>query len=112
MEIIKSKYSSKVIMTLILLAVSTMLLSLFLLQIFISILFLLFLFDFYQSKKKSFDIFSKLVLVFLLVRITTSFLSENPSESYSALVREIYFYLSFFSFSLFLKTLSEESLKK
>ena len=112
MELIKSKYSNKVIMTLILLTVSTMLLSLFLLQIFISILFLLFLFDFYQSKKKTFDIFSKLVLVFLLVRITTSFFSENPSESYSALVREIYFYLSFFSFSLFLKTLSEESLKK
>jgi len=84
--------------------------SLFLLQIFAGILFILWLFEKNGSKKKAFDIFSLLIVIFGLVRVASILLSDYPEESYQSFYKEALFYCSFFAMQFYFKAFDSDKL--
>ena len=89
-----------------------MMLSLFLLQLFAGLLSILWLFESIENKKKAFDIFTLVIVIFGAVRIITIIFSQFPSDSVQSYYKDALFYLSFFSFSYYLKALGKEKIEK
>lgn len=108
---VTSRFNHNISYFLIIAVVISFLLSLALLQVFAGALCLLWLFEKWNEKKKTFDIFSKIFLVYLVVRLAALVFSEFPAVSVQILYKEILFYLCFFSFSFYLKTFEIEKIK-
>jgi len=89
-----------------------MMLSLFLLQLFAGLLSILWLFESIENKKKAFDIFTLLIVIFGAVRILSILFSQYPSESVQSYYKDALFYFSFFSFSFYIKALGKEKTEK
>ncbi len=87
-------------------------LSLFLLQLFAGLLSILWLFESMENKKKAFDIFTLLIVIFGFVRILSIVFSQFPSDSVQSYYKDALFYLSFFSFSFYMKVLGKAHLEK
>ncbi len=92
--------------------VCSMMLSLFLLQLFAGLLSILWLFESIENKKKAFDIFTLLILIFGAVRILSIVLSQFPSDSVQSYYKDALFYFSFFAFSFYLKAMRKDKLEK
>ncbi len=108
---VTSRFNSNISYFLIIAVVVSFLLSLALLQLFAAALCLLWIFEKWNEKKNAFDIFSKVFLIYLVVRLAALVLSEFPEVSVQILYKEILFYLCFFSFSFYLKALDVEKIK-
>lgn len=109
--IVTSRFNSHISYTLIIAVVITFLLSLALLQVFAGALCLLWLLEKWNEKKKAFDVFSKIFLIFLIVRLAALIFSEFIGVSVQILYKEVLFYLCFFSLSFYLKTFDYEKIK-
>ena len=72
---------------------------------------LLWIFEKWNEKNNALDIFSKVFLIYLVVRLAALVFSEFPEVSVQILYKEILFYLCFFSFSFYLKALDVEKIK-
>lgn len=108
---VTSRFNSNISYFLIIAVVVSFLLSLALLQLFAASLCLLWIFEKWNEKKNAFDIFSKVFLIYLVVRLAALVFSEFPVVSVQILYKEILFYLCFFSFSFYLKALDVEKIK-
>ena len=108
---VTSRFNSNISYFLIIAVVVSFLLSLALLQLFAASLCLLWIFEKWNEKKNAFDIFSKVFLIYLVVRLAALVFSEFPEVSVQILYKEILFYLCFFSFSFYLKALDVEKIK-
>jgi len=109
--IVTSRFNSHISYILIIAVVITFLLSLALLQVFAGALCLLWLFEKWNEKKKAFDVFSKIFLIYLIVRLAALIFSEFIGVSVQILYKEVLFYLCFFSLSFYLKTFDYEKIK-
>lgn len=109
--IVTSRFNSHISYILIIAVVITFLLSLALLQVFAGALCLLWLLEKWNEKKKAFDVFSKIFLIFLIVRLAALIFSEFIGVSVQILYKEVLFYLCFFSLSFYLKTFDYEKIK-
>lgn len=108
---VTSRFNSNISYFLIIAVVVSFLLSLALLQLFAGVLCLLWIFEKWNEKKNAFDIFSKVFLIYLVVRLAALVFSEFPEVSVQILYKEILFFLCFFSFSFYLKALDVEKIK-
>lgn len=106
--LIKSRYSEKIIFTLLSILAVNFVLSLFVMQLAAALLFIIWLFENKSEKKKSFDSLTAFILVFGLVRLITIFLSEFPQSSYESLYKEALFYTSAVAIPFYLKTLEKK----
>ncbi len=82
--------------------------SLFLLQVFAYIVAFLWLFEYNKEKKKSFDLLTVAVISFGIVRLITAYFSEYPKATSEIYLKELLFYLFFFSANFYLKLFSSE----
>lgn len=108
---VTSRFNSNISYFLIIAVVVSFLLSLALLQLFAASLCLLWIFEKWNEKKNAFDIFSKVFLIYLVVRLAALVFSEFPEVSVQILYKEVLFYLCFFSFSFYFKSLDVEKIK-
>lgn len=108
---VTSRFNSNISYFLIIAVVVSFLLSLALLQVFAGALCLLWIFEKWNEKKNAFDIFSKVFLIYLVVRLAALVFSEFPEVSVQILYKEVLFYLCFFSFSFYFKSLDVEKIK-
>ena len=108
---ITSRYNRNLYFYLLIASVCSFLLSLFLLQLFVGALSILWIFDKFSEKKKAFDIFSKVFLIFLAVRLISILFSSYPAESNQAYYKDALFYFGFFSFDFYLKVLDKKRIK-
>ncbi len=108
---ITSRFNQNLYFYLLIASVCSFLLSLFLLQLFVGVLSFLWIFEKFSEKKKAFDIFGKLILIFLLVRIISILFSHYPGDSNQAYYKDALFYFGFFSFDFYLKTLDKKRVK-
>jgi len=109
-QMIKSRFNSRIILTLLIVLSISFVLSLFIMQLAAGILFVLWLFEKHEQRKKAFDIILKFILVFGLVRLITIFLSEFPQNSYESIYKEGLFYTSAVAIPFYLKTLDKKSI--
>ncbi|MFO7448250.1 MAG: hypothetical protein R6W90_17965, partial [Ignavibacteriaceae bacterium] len=107
---IESKFDRRITYYLFAAAVCSFLISLFLLQLFAGLLVIFWLFEKNKNKRKAFDYFSLLILLFGLLRIVSILLSSFPEESIQSLYKEALFYLGFFAFNFYLKVFEEDKL--
>ena len=108
---VTSRFNHNISYFLIIGVVVSFLLSLALLQVFAGALCLLWIFEKWIEKKNAFDVFSKVFLIYLVVRIAALIFSEFPEVSVQILYKEVLFYLCFFSFSFYLKSFDVEKIK-
>ena len=108
---ITSRFNQNLYFYLLIASVSSFLLSLFLLQLFAVLLSILWIFDKFSEKKKAFDIFGKVIFIFLVVRIISILFSSYPGDSNQAYYKDALFYLGFFSFDFYLKALDKKRIK-
>ena len=108
---ITSRFNQNLYFYLLVVSICSFLLSLFLLQLFVGALSILWIFDKFSEKKKAFDIFSKVILIFLVVRIISILFSSYPGDSNQAYYKDALFYLGFFSFDFYLKALDKKRIK-
>lgn len=108
---VTSRFNSNIFYFLIIAVVVSFLLSLALLQVFAGALCLLWIFEKWNEKKNAFDIFSKVFLIYIVVRLAALVFSEFPEVSVQILYKEVLFYLCFFSFSFYFKSLDVEKIK-
>lgn len=108
---VTSRFNPNISYFLIIGVVVSFLLSLALLQVFAGALCLLWIFEKWIEKKNAFDVFSKVFLIYLVVRIAALIFSEFPEVSVQILYKEVLFYLCFFSFSFYLKSFDVEKIK-
>ena len=108
---ITSRFNQNVHFYLLVASVCSFLFSLFLLQLFVGALSVLWIFDKFSEKKKAFDIFSKVIFIFLVVRIISILFSSYPGDSNQAYYKDALFYFGFFSFDFYLKTLDKKRIK-
>jgi O-antigen ligase len=108
---ITSRFNQNLYFSLLIASVCSFLLSLFLLQLFVGVLSVLWIFEKFSEKKKAFDIFGKLIFIFLVVRAISIFFSFYPGDSSQAYYKDALFYLGFFSFDFYLKTLDKKRVK-
>jgi O-antigen ligase len=106
--LIESRYSEKIIFTLLSLLAISFVLSLFVMQLAAALIFILWIFEKKSEKKKAFDTIVAFVLIFGLVRLITIFLSEFPQSSYESLYKEALFYTTAVSVPFYLKTLQKK----
>ncbi len=92
-------------------AVSSFLLSLVLLQLFLGLLVILWLTEKNSEKKKAFDRFGVLILIFLTVRILSVVFSEYPELSVELLYKDALFYLGFFAMNFYFKAFMDEQVR-
>lgn len=109
---ISSRFSEKIYYPILIASACSILVSLFLLELFFILMTILWLFEKFEDKKKSFDIFHVAVLVFGFFRILSILFSQFPSVSYQALYKNALFYLSFFSLSYYFKVIGYEKIIK
>lgn len=107
-NLIKSRFSEKIIFTLLSLFAVSFVLSLFVMQLAGALLFILWLFEKKDEKRKAFDTITAFILIFGLVRLITIFLSEYPKSSYESLYKEALFYTTATSLPFYLKTLGKK----
>ncbi|MFZ0455834.1 MAG: O-antigen ligase family protein [Ignavibacteriaceae bacterium] len=108
---IKSRFNRNLYFYLLIASACSFLLSLFLLQLFVGALSILWIFDKFPEKKKAFDIFGKIIFIFLLVRIISILFSSYPADSNQAYYKDALFYFGFFSFDFYLKALDKKRIK-
>ncbi|MGQ9643953.1 MAG: hypothetical protein ACUVT3_08860, partial [Ignavibacterium sp.] len=106
--LVTSRYSERIIFTLLSLLAISYVLSLFVMQLAAALLFILWLTEKNEEKKKAFDIITSFILIFGLVRLITIFLSEYPQSSYESLYKEALFYTSAVAIPFYLKTLQKK----
>ncbi len=111
-DTLTSRFDARVPFFLLASTVCSMMLSLFLLQLFAGLLSILWLFESIENKKKAFDIFTLLIVIFGAVRILSILFSQFPSDSVQSYYKDALFYFSFFSFSFYLKALRKERMEK
>lgn len=107
-NLIKSRFSEKIIFTILSLLAVSFVLSLFLMQLAAALLFILWLFEKKEQKKKAFDVITAFILIFGLVRLITIFLSEFPQSSFESLYKEALFYTTAVALPFYLKTLDKK----
>lgn len=107
-NLIKSRFSIKIIFTFLSLLAVSFVLSLFVMQLAGALLFILWLFDKKNEKRKAFDTITAFILIFGLVRLITIFLSEYPQSSYESLYKEALFYTTAVALPFYLKTLEKK----
>lgn len=107
-NLIKSRFSEKIIFTILSLLAVSFVLSLFVMQLAAALLFILWLFEKKDEKKKAFDSIISFVLIFGLVRLITIFLSEFPQSSFESLYKEALFYTTAVALPFYLKTLDKK----
>ncbi|MEP0861059.1 MAG: O-antigen ligase family protein [Ignavibacterium sp.] len=107
-NLIKSRFSEKIIFTFLSLLAVSFVLSLFVMQLAGALLFILWLFEKKNEKRKAFDAITAFILIFGLVRLITVFLSEYPQSSYESLYKEALFYATAVSLPFYLKTLEKK----
>lgn len=105
---IKSRFSEKIIFTILSLLAVSFVLSLFVMQLAAALIFILWLFEKREEKKKAFDSIISFVLIFGLVRLITIFLSEFPQSSFESLYKEALFYTTAVALPFYLKTLDKK----
>lgn len=110
-QMLKSRFNSKIIFSLLIILSISFVLSLFVMQLAAGILFVLWLFEKYEQRKKAFDIILKFIVVFGLVRLISIFLSEYPQSSYESFYKEGLFYTSAAVIPFYLKTLDKKSIQ-
>jgi len=66
----------------------------------------------FSNKRKAFDFFGLLILLYGAARLISIIFSEFPEESIHSFYKEALFYFSFFSMSFYLKILDENYLRK
>ncbi|MEJ2614426.1 MAG: hypothetical protein P8Z35_05685, partial [Ignavibacteriaceae bacterium] len=108
---ITSRFNQNLYFYLLIASICSFLLSLFLLQLFVGALSILWIFDKFSEKKKAFDIFSKVILIFLAVRIISILFSSYPGDSSQAYYKDALFYFGFFSLDFYLKALDKKKIK-
>jgi putative inorganic carbon (hco3(-)) transporter len=109
-QMLKSRFNSRIILSLLIVLSFSFVLSLFVMQLAAGILFVLWLFEKHEQRKKSFDIILKFIVVFGLVRLISIFLSEYPQSSYESFYKEGLFYTSAAAIPFYLKTLDKKSI--
>ncbi len=109
-QMVKSRFNSRIIFSLLIVLSVSFVLSLFVMQLMAGILFVLWLFERHNERKKSFDQILAFILVFGLVRLISIFLSEYPSISFESFYKEGLFYTSAAAIPFYLKTLDKKSL--
>ena len=109
-QMVKSRFNSWVIFTLLIILSISFVLSLFLMQLAAVILFILWLFEKHEERKKAYNNILKFIVVFGLVRLITIFLSEYPQTSYEAFYKEGLFYTSAAAIPFYLRTLDKKSI--
>ena len=109
---IRSKFNLNIIFYLFAAAAFSMMISLFFIQLFAGLLSLFWLFESYENKKKSLNIFSLLIIIFGLIRILSILLSNFPSVSYTSFYKDALFYFSFFSMSFYSQVLDKDKIRK
>jgi O-antigen ligase len=92
--------------------VCSFLISLFLVQLFAALLTFLWLSERFTDKRKSFDIFGLVILLYGAARLISIIFSEFPEESIHSLYKEALFYFSFFSMNFYLKVFDDNYLRK
>ncbi|MFN3693480.1 MAG: O-antigen ligase family protein [Ignavibacterium sp.] len=107
-NLIKSRFSEKIIFTFLSLLAVSFVLSLFVMQLAAALIFILWLFEKKEEKKKAFDPIISFVLIFGLVRLITIFLSEFPQSSFESLYKEALFYTTAVALPFYLKTLDKK----
>lgn len=107
-NLIKSRFSEKIIFTLLTILAVSFVLSLFLLQLAAALIFILWLFEKKEEKIKAFDTITAFILVFGLIRLITIFLSEFPKSSFESLYKEALFYTTATALPFYLKTLNKK----
>ncbi len=107
-QMLKSRFNSRIILSLLIILSISFVLSLFVMQLAAGLLFFLWLFEKYEERKKSFDHIIAFILVFGLIRLISIFLSEYPQSSYESLYKEGLFYTSAAAISFYLKTLDKK----
>lgn len=108
---ISSRFNQNLYFYILITSVCSFLISLFLLQLLVGILSIFWILDKFSEKKKAIDIFSKVVFIFLIVRIISILFSNYPGDSNQAYYKDALFYFGFFSFDFYLKALDKKRLK-
>ncbi len=108
---ISTRFNYKIPLYLLIASVCSLMLSLFLLQLFVGLLSVIWLIESFENKRKAIDIFFTLILIFGVIRILSIIFSQYPAESVKSFYKDALFYLSFFSFSYYLKSLGKEKIK-
>ena len=109
---ITTRFDSRIPFFLLAAAVCSLMLSLFLLQLFVGLLSILWLLETIENKKKAFDTFTLLIVIFGVTRILSIAFSQFPSVSVQSFYKDALFYFSFFAFSYYLKALGKERMGK
>lgn len=108
MEKSLTRYDERIILSLLIGLSISFLVSLFLLQIFAGLLILAWLFEKSENKRKAFDEFNLIFLLFVILRILTIFLSEHFEVSSETFSKNGLFFLSLFPLSYYFKVLKDE----
>ncbi len=111
MDVIGSRFKKNIIFYLVIAGICSFLLSLFLLEVFFAALSIMWLLESIENKKRAFDVFTSLIIIFGLIRIVSIFFSQYPSVSYQSFYKDALFYLSFFSLSFYLKAVGKEKIR-
>lgn len=110
MEILKSRFNSKISYYLVAALLASFLISLVLLQLFAALLFIIWLFE--KDKLKSADLFLYVILGFGIIRLISIFFSEYFSVSLIAIQKELLFYTTILALFYYLKTFKREQITK
>ena len=108
---ISSRFNQNLYFYLLIASVCSFLLSLFLLQLFVGVLTILWILDKFSEKKKAIDIFSRVIFIFLVIRVISIVFSSYPVDSSQAYYKDALFYLGFFSFDFYLKALDKKRIR-
>ena len=106
----ESRFNLKYITPLIGIASCTFVISLFLMQIFFAIIFILWVLEKNSEKKKAFDLFTLVIIIWGIIRIIAVIFSKFPSESNQVFYKEALFYASFFSLQFYFKSMPKDSI--
>jgi O-antigen ligase len=109
-QMLKSRFNSRIILSLLIVLSISFVLSLFVMQLAAGLLFLLWLFEKHEERKKSFDHITAFILVFGLIRLISIFLSEYPQNSFESFYKEGLFYTSAAAIPFYLKTFDKKSI--
>jgi len=109
---ITSRFNPQLAFYLLICLVCSFLISLFLVQLFAVLLTFMWLFERFSNKRKAFDLFGMIILLYGAARLISIIFSEFPEESIHSFYKEALFYFSFFSMSFYLKILDENYLRK
>ena len=105
---VQTRYNILLPFYLFLASVFSFLVSLFLLQVFLGLLSLLWIFESWENKKSAFDKILYAVILFGLFRLISIIFSVYPSQSVTAIPKEILFYTGFFAMSFYLKVFDDK----